>query len=218
MTYTCSDSPGTFCFVYESTVDTHVFKDKQTAFIQPGERVIECQTYDKAGIANRTVIKCCQWAYDFQGSLVAIGGFFALFQLTSRLSLSVSVECATFIIKQSPNLTCVIKSVRVILASLVAVIEYCLAIFYGASFIFEKDFIRLIHIYWNELLLIFRILTSVLWLPLEEYALSSVQSQDYHQDTTQTEEVGERLPLIQTHRSQVSSSVASRTHAITQTM
>ena len=214
VTYTCSDSPGDFCFV--SSVNR---SENVTRFIFPGDKVTDCQLFNKEGIVNRTVIKCYQWAYDFQGSLIALGGFLALFQLTSRLSLSVSIECATYIIKQSPNLQCVVKTVRVLLATLVGVIELCLAVLYGASFLLDEKYTRVVHLYCNELLLIFGILTTVLWLPLEAYAHSSVQLQDYHHhNTTNTGQVGEQQPLLPIHRSPASSSVASSTHAISQTL
>ena len=181
ITHSCTEDPALHCFVarleYLSANATELDQNVTN------ERVTDCQ-YWTANDNISVGFTCFRWAFNSEITIAAVGGLITLFRIAVTVTTGILISCSEKLISRSTDMNGTIKkikAVRVLIASIAGIIEMFLALTFGISFAYllssdeSNPVTRFYRMHGNQLVLIFGILGTCLFLPLEEYARSSIE-------------------------------------------
>ena len=189
--FTCTEKPGISCFPL--TIDTVANSDLNLADAQ-NQRITNCSYWDNKNVSSRVTFICFEWIFDSKGVISDVGGLLTMFLITIKIVSSGSLTCLNWAIKRSiegekeGNTGRVIfyfRILRHLAVSLAALLE--LIIVLGVAHMFAEildtdsklisnNFFIFFFKHGKQILLIFGIFSTLLLLPLEEYALAEEPS------------------------------------------
>lgn len=190
-TYICSEDPSFYCFPI--AVDNSAYNDYLNLAQAQEHPITDCSFWNSANVSSRITFRCFRWIFNSKALISTIGGLLTMFLVGVKLVSVLSVAIAKAVIekvKVPQNIHCCsreyqvtvqrcLKWIRRTILMVVAAIELLLAAFLLC--LFEQHYnslnSKLDEIFvnhGNQILLIIGIFTTILLLPIEEYANPSV--------------------------------------------
>ena len=208
ITYVCSVQPGVYCFPI--ALDPDAEDDFNLTDVQK-HRITDCSYWISENVSSRVSFTCFQWAFDTKAVISDVGGLLTMFVITMKIASSGSLIFFNWAIKKySPeksdgkeNYTPTIgryRRRRILSIFVVAFAEINLGLFLVLMTYFAVTTNnRLIDFFYergNQFLLVVGIFSSLLLLPLEEYALNKTSAPVDEENVPPTESVDEHAPLL----------------------
>ena len=192
-TYVCSDDPSIYC--YPLAIDTNADNFDLNLTQAQEHPITDCSFWNSENVSSRVTFRCFRWIYNSKAVVASVGGLITLFLLTVKVTALISIAFAKMIIKKvtcERNLKCCsreyvmnaqkcLKVIRITFLGFAAVVESVYA-----SFLISKEvninhsnkFYELFDDHSNQILLSVGIFTTMMLLPVEEYASASIEG-DY---------------------------------------
>ena len=213
-TYLCSEEPGISCFPIE--IDYNAYDDLNLSSAQE-HRINDCSYWMSENVSSRVTFLCFQWVFNSKGVVSDVGGLLTMFLITMKITSSGSLVCLNWAIKKHSKKinqenvkenrlkdgVRIFKNCRIFIGIGLGSLE----IFLGALLISITAYARIrnnnapINFFYqhgNQLLLIFGIFSTLVLLPLEDYAMAEeMPTSNYDEEIALPDDKNDYQPLTQ---------------------
>ena len=166
----CTDDRSFSCFVVP--FDAHANKSELGI---TNKRIDSCSQWENTNISDQVYVVCYKWVYNFKGVTIVVGALISLFQLAAKAITSIFISICAYLRNNDRCTKKKLNHIRRICSTFALSIEFttCALVMYLTIFYFDGrvygTVVRFVTEHGNQLLLIFGIITTCLWLPIEDY-------------------------------------------------
>ena len=188
-TYSCTEDPEIYCFPLAIAPTTNA--DLNISHFTP--KISDCSIWTTGDISANVTFRCFKCVNNLEDAFAALGGLLTIFKIVIKAGISfllvfteiaiskvIMNDCCRCI-KSRDSSKAVFKCLRIILAVILAIIEFFIGITIGAAYAQHrltngtltdhKSTGYTIFEHLNEPLVVVGIVTTSLLLPLEEFAI-----------------------------------------------
>ena len=172
VSHVCTDDKRFSCFVVP--FEAHANKSELGI---TNQRINNCSQWEHTNISDQVYVICYKWVYNLKGVTIVIGALISLFQLAVKAIISIFISICAYL-RNNDRCTCtkrILKYIRRICSIIAFIIEVMifsfivlLTIYYFNGRVYGTV-VRFMTEHGNQVLLIFGIITTCLWLPIEDY-------------------------------------------------
>jgi hypothetical protein len=185
--YICSVLPGVHCFPIALDFDA---EDEFNITVSQKKRITDCSYWTSENVSSRVSFSCFKWELDTKAVISDVGGLLTMFIITMKIAVSGSLALLKWAIKKYSPKTGTMdgrglyyytdtidryRRRRIRWIEIVAVIEIGMGVLLIVMTVFaisrNNAIIDFFYEHGNQFLLIIGIFSSLLLLPLEEYAM-----------------------------------------------
>ena len=170
VSHVCTDDRSFSCFAIP--FDIHANKSELGI---TNQRINNCSQWENTNISDQVYFVCYKWVYDFKGVTVVVGALISLFQLAVKAITSIFISICACLHNSDRCTKKTLKYIRYMCSATAFIIEEMIILFVMILTIFYFDgrvygtVVRFMTEHGNQVLLIFGIITTCLWLPIEDY-------------------------------------------------
>ena len=213
--YLCSEEPEIYCFPVPRALGRDAYDALNLSRFNE-YRIYNCSYWMSNNVSSRIAFLCFQWVFDSKAAISDVGGLLTMFLITMKITSSGSLTFLNWAIKQcSKKLSQgevkeihlqkavkIFKNGRNIAAGVTTFLElsFGFILILITSFAASRNDIKPITFFYrhgNEMLLVFGIFSTLLFLPLEKYAMAEeMPASNYDEERACPDADNEYVPLL----------------------